>query len=81
MLCSMMLGLQRLRLFNTTVSGPIPAELGDLAFLFEVDIRDSLMTCCATATAAEERYENGTLLPPFLVFDNTYTLAAEPHVL
>lgn len=79
--CSNMLGLQYLRLQNTTMTGVIPAQLGDLPFLIEADLRDTLMSCCNNQEEADKRDENGTLLPPFLKFHTTYTLTHQPHVL
>lgn len=65
-----MLGLQELNLGNTLLSGTIPQDLSLLPYLGFVDIHNTLMTCCSSMDEAEQRANNNTLLPGFLVFSN-----------
>lgn len=65
-----MLGLQELKLQQTVLRGALPPELGALPYLMEVDIRNTLMTCCTTEGDAQSAAKNGSgLLPGYLAFD------------
>jgi hypothetical protein len=73
-----MLGLQELHLQQTMLRGALPLDLGMLPYLAEVDIRNTLMTCCRTQAQADALARGGGggggaagLLPPFLTFDMT----------
>ena len=71
------MGLQILNLRDTKVYGSIPYSLGKLPFLNLVDIRNTLMTCCNSSSAATAAKQNQSLLPDFLNFTSTY--AAPTH--
>lgn len=43
-----------------------------------MDIHNTLMTCCRTAEEAQARFNNGTMLPSFLLFNaNMQVLPSE----
>jgi hypothetical protein len=64
-----MLGLQELKLQQTVLRGRLPPELGQLPYLIDVDVRNTLMTCCNDERTADSAARDGRLLPPYLEFD------------
>lgn len=82
-----MLGLQTLDLSNTRISGSIPEELGNLPFLMNVDIRNTLMTCCknySAANAANQALRKGQQQqqhPRQLLADSTSSSSHPPQLL